>query len=71
MKHLELPIRAATETAMDHGLMPDRCEILQDGSTLVLRLTESLVARVVTDRDGPRQGTAWFARENAMPLLNI
>ena len=66
MKHLELPLRAATETALAQGLMPDRCEILQDGNTLVVRLTESLVARVVTDRDGPRQGTEWFARENAI-----
>lgn len=63
---LELPIRAARETAMAHGVMPDRCVILQNGHTLVLRLTESLVARVVTDRDGPRQGGAWFEREIAV-----
>ncbi|HEY8961019.1 MAG TPA: aminoglycoside phosphotransferase family protein [Luteolibacter sp.] len=63
---LELPIRAATETASAHGVTPDRCDILQDGHTLVLRLSESLVARVVTDVDGPRQGTEWFARENAV-----
>ncbi|MEK7951005.1 aminoglycoside phosphotransferase family protein [Luteolibacter soli] len=62
----DLPIRAATETAIAHGIVPDRCEILQDGNTLVLRLTETLVARVVQDRDGPRQGMAWFARENAV-----
>jgi hypothetical protein len=62
----DLPIRAATETAIAHGIVPDRCEILQDGNTLVLRLTDTLVARVVQDRDGPRQGTAWFARENAV-----
>jgi hypothetical protein len=66
MPATELPIRAATETAIAHGIVPDRCEILQDGNTLVLRLTETLVARVVQDRDGPRQGTAWFARENAV-----
>lgn len=66
MRSHELPIRAATETLLAHGIAPDRCEILQDGNTLVLRLTETLVARVVQDRDGPRQGTAWFARENAM-----
>lgn len=59
-------IRAATETATAHGITPDRCDILQNGSTLVLRLTETLVARVVQDRDGPRQGTEWFARENAI-----
>ncbi|MES2709260.1 MAG: aminoglycoside phosphotransferase family protein [Verrucomicrobiota bacterium] len=63
---LELPIRAAVETARAHGVTPDRCGVLQNGSTLVLRLTESLVARVVTDRDGPRQGPAWFQREIAV-----
>lgn len=62
----DLPILAATETALAHGITPDRCDILQNGSTLVLRLTETLVARVVQDRDGPRQGTEWFARENAI-----
>lgn len=62
----DLPIRAATETAIAHGITPDRCDILQNSSTLVLRLTETLVARVVQDRDGPRQGTEWFARENAI-----
>ncbi|WP_367870345.1 phosphotransferase [Luteolibacter sp. Populi] len=62
----DLPTRAATETAAAHGIVPDRCEILQNGSTLVLRLTESLVARVVQDLDGPRQGGDWFARENAV-----
>ena len=66
MPATDLPIRAATETAIAHGIVPDRCEILQDGNTLVLRLTETLVARVVQDRDGPRQGTAWFARENSV-----
>lgn len=66
MPSTDLPIRAATETAIAHGITPDRCDILQNGSTLVLRLTETLVARVVQDRDGPRQGTEWFARENAI-----
>jgi streptomycin 6-kinase len=64
MPDIDLPVRAATETAIAHGIRPDRCEILQNGSTLVLRLTETLVARVVQDREGPRQGTEWFAREN-------
>lgn len=68
MSSLTLPIRAATETALAHGITPDRCEILQNGSTLVLRLTDTLVARVVQDTDGPRQGTEWFARENAIAL---
>jgi hypothetical protein len=63
---IDLPIRAAKETAAAHGIVPDRCEILQNGSTLVLRLSETLVARVVTDLDGPRQGGEWFARENAV-----
>lgn len=60
---LRLPIRAATETALAHGIALDRCVILQDGNTLVLRLSETLVARVVTDLDGPRQGAEWFERE--------
>jgi hypothetical protein len=68
MSRLDLPIRAATETVLAHGITPDRCDILQDSSTLVLRLTETLVARVVQDVDGPRQGTEWFARENAIAL---
>jgi len=63
-----LPVRAATETALAHGIRPDRCDILQNSSTLVVRLTETLVARVVQDREGPRQGTEWFARENAIAL---
>ncbi len=54
------------ETALAHGITPDRCDILQNSSTLVLRLTETLVARVVQDTGGPRQGTEWFARENAI-----
>ena len=66
MTDTDFPIRAATETAIAHGITPDRCDILQNGSTLVLRLTETLVARVVQDVDGPRQGTEWFARENAI-----
>jgi len=66
MSDLALPIRAATQTAIAQGIVPDRCDILQNGSTLVLRLTETLVARVVTDVDGPRQGTGWFEREIAV-----
>lgn len=61
-------LRAALDTLRDHGIEPDRCDILQNGSTLVVRLTADLVARVVQDRDGPRQGTAWFERENAVAL---
>lgn len=61
-----LPTRVATEIAIAHGIVPDRCDVLQNGSTLVLRLTETLVARVAQDFDGPRQGTDWFARENAV-----
>ena len=61
-----LPTQAALRTARAHGIAPDRCEVLQNGSTLVLRLTETLVARVVQDLEGPRQGTGWFARENAV-----
>lgn len=65
---LELPLCAARETIGRHGLAADRCEILQDGHTLVVRLSETLVARIVTDREGPRQGSEWFARENAVAL---
>lgn len=66
MSELDLPIRAAKETALAHGVTADRCEILQNGSTLVLRLTETLVARVVQDVEGPRQGMDWFGREIAV-----
>lgn len=59
-------LRAAIDTVRAHGIEPERCDILQNGSTLVVRLTNDLVARVVQDRDGPRQGTAWFERENAV-----
>lgn len=68
MSDLKPAARAAIEAVSAHGITPDRCDILQDGNTLVLRLTETLVARVVQDREGPRQGTDWFARENAMAL---
>jgi hypothetical protein len=63
MSSKEEPVRAAIETAAAYGVHADRCEVLQDGSTLVLRLSETLVARVVQDVGGPRQGTAWFERE--------
>jgi hypothetical protein len=66
MNEVVTPIRAAREVVMAHGVVPDRCEILQNGSTIVLRLGESLVARVIRDVDGPRQGNAWFLRENAV-----
>jgi thiamine kinase-like enzyme len=66
MNEIAIPIRAAREVAMAHGAGPDRCEILQNGSTLVLRLGESLVARVIRDVYGPRQGSEWFVRENAV-----
>lgn len=66
MSHLDLARRAAHEVAVQHGILPDRCDVLQNGHTLVVRLTETLVARVVQDLDGPRQGVEWFARENAI-----
>lgn len=59
-------IHAAESVAIRHGIQPDRREILQDGHTLVVRLTDTLVARIVSDIDGPRQGTEWFARETAV-----
>jgi Phosphotransferase enzyme family len=61
-----LPIQAVIETALAHGVVSDRQVILQNASTLVLRLSETLVARVVTDLDGPRQGSEWFEREIAV-----
>jgi hypothetical protein len=63
---LTLPVHAATQIARIYGIVPDRCDILQRANTLVLRLTETLVARIVLDLDGPRQGLEWFARENAV-----
>ena len=59
-------IKAAVAVANRYGVVPDRCQILQDGHTLVVRLTETLVARVVTDIYGPRQGLDWFERETAV-----
>ncbi len=66
MKNMNPCIKAAISVANHHGVVVDRCEILQDGHTLVVRLTETLVARVVTDIDGPRQGLDWFERETAV-----
>jgi hypothetical protein len=66
MSHLQPLIQAATRVLATHGITPDRCDVLQDGSTLVLRLSETLVARIVKDTGGARQGTQWFARENAI-----
>jgi len=60
------PVRAAAAVLAVHGIVPDRCDVLQDGNTLVLRLTADLVARIMQDTSGPRQGTDWFARENAI-----
>jgi hypothetical protein len=59
-------IEAAVAVANRYGVVTDRCQILQDGHTLVVRLTETLVARVGTDLDGPRQGSDWFKRETAI-----
>ena len=47
-------IVTAVAVASRYGVVSDRCQILQDGHTLVVRLTETLVARVVTDIDEPR-----------------
>jgi len=65
-RDLSAPIGAACAIAITHELAPDRHEILQNGNTLVLRLSESLVARVVNDPGGPRQASAWFEREIAV-----
>ncbi|MFY7817772.1 MAG: phosphotransferase enzyme family protein [Akkermansiaceae bacterium] len=59
-------IIAACDCLRRHGIEPDRSEVLQDAHTIVVRLTRSLVARIVTDTQGPRQGTTWFTRETAI-----
>lgn len=59
-------IEAAVAVVERHGVTADRRQILQDGHTLVVRLNETLVARVVTDVDGPRKGLEWFERETAV-----
>ncbi len=60
------PLAVARWLAQQHGVAVDRCDLLQQASTLVVRLSETLVARIVMDREGPRGGLAWFARENAV-----
>lgn len=45
---LDLPFLAPTETAIAQGTAPDRCDMPQNGNTLVLRLTDSLVLREKT-----------------------
>ena len=59
-------VRAAGEVLAAHGVPFDRKELLQVGSTVVVRLSDSVVARVVVDGEGPRQGTGWLAREIAV-----
>lgn len=59
-------ILAASRCAQQYGIQSDRCEVLQDAHTIVVRLTDTLVARIVTDTEGPRQGTTWFSRETAL-----
>lgn len=63
MTHLETPLQAAMEVAERFGVRTDRREIIQAANTLVVRLTEDLVARVLIDQDGHRQGGEWFQRE--------
>ncbi len=66
MRKTQSALDAACAVLKTHGIHTDRAEILQDASTLVVRLTETVVARVVQQVDGPRHGTAWFERENAV-----
>ena len=67
MRDPKAGIEAAVAALKEHGLASDRCEILQNGSTLVLRLREDLVARVIHDAgEGARAGVEWFARENSL-----
>lgn len=63
MRRIEMPSRAAMEVAERFGIRADRREIIQAANTLVVRLTEDLVARVLIDQDGHRQGGEWFQRE--------
>ncbi len=63
---LALAQQAAHAVLTAHEVGWDRCEVLQNGATVVLRLSETLVARVVPDGSGARSGNAWFARETAM-----
>lgn len=60
---MQAALNAAQRVAQRFHIQPDRCDVLQDAHTLVVRFTESLVARIVTDTEGPRCGTAWLARE--------
>ncbi len=57
---------AVVEMAGRLGAVVDRREVIQAANTLVVRLSEDLVGRVVVDRSGPRQGLAWFRREMEM-----
>jgi hypothetical protein len=63
MNDIETPLQAAMEVAERFGIRADRREIIQAANTLVVRLTEDLVARVLIDQDGHRQGGEWFQRE--------
>lgn len=56
-------IHSVQELLQERKILQDRCEILQEASTLVLRLSEDLVGRVILDEDGPREGTHFFERE--------
>lgn len=56
-------VRAARDVLAAHEVLFDREELLQVGSTVVVRLSDSVVARVVVDGEGVRQGTGWLATE--------
>lgn len=58
-----MPLRAAVEVVERSGIRTDRREIIQAANTLVVRLSEDLVARVLIDKDGHRPGGEWFQRE--------
>ena len=59
-------IDAACAVLRDHGVQADRAEILQNANTLVVRLNDTLVARIVQHVGSPRNTTDWFERENAI-----
>lgn len=56
-------ISSVQKLLSSHGIASDRCEILQEASTLVLRLSKDLVGRVILDEEGPRVGSDFFHRE--------
>lgn len=66
MESTQQALQAARAVLGRYGIESDRTEVLQDANTLVVRLNETLVARVVQGADGLRKSTEWFEREIAV-----